>query len=269
MGRLGGPNPAVDLTYSWYLVNGVAQCDPAGVVAKILNDGNACFDGTVTTASFITAAGACDYAEMFETANGQSIDVGYFVTLNGEKIRKAHSNDDYILGITSSNPGILADTEDPACSKYLLDEWNRPIFEDITLPAVTDHEGNTIVEECTEVRKKINPDWDPEQPCNSRLERSEWVPVGLVGKLLVRDDGTAQVNGYCKPNDEGVATATENGYRVMKRTGPNQVLVMLNSISPIKEIDIVEKVEKLAKLKIQGFLTDEEFQIQKQKLLYL
>jgi len=53
------------------------------------------------------------------------------------------------------------------------------------------------------------------------------VAVGLVGKILVRDDGTCQVGGYCKPNNEGVATASENGYRVMKRTGQNQVLVLV------------------------------------------
>lgn len=51
--------------------------------------------------------------------------------------------------------------------------------------------------------------------------------VGLVGKLLVRDDGTCQVNGYCKSNDEGIATATTNGYRVMKRTGTNQIMILV------------------------------------------
>ena len=91
----------------------------------------------------------------------------------------------------------------------------------------------------------------------------------MLGKLLVRDDGTCQVNGYCKPNNEGIATAADHGYRVMKRTGPNQVLVLLNTVPSRNELDTVEKLEKLAKLKEQGFLTDEEFQIQKQKLLSL
>ncbi|MGG0288888.1 peptidase G2 autoproteolytic cleavage domain-containing protein, partial [Peribacillus butanolivorans] len=228
MGTNGGPNPAVDPPFSWYLVNGTFICDTAGVVAKILSNGNACFDGFVTTAGVITAAGACDYAEMFETSDGEPIDVGYFVTLDGEKIRKANASDDYILGITSSNPGILADTEEPACSKYLLDEWNRPIYEEVTIPALKDPEGNIMVDVRTEMRKKLNPAWDPAQPCSSRLERPEWVAVGIVGKLLVRDDGTCQVNAYCKPNDEAVATASSVGYRVMKRTGPNQILVLFN-----------------------------------------
>ncbi|MES1042625.1 hypothetical protein [Peribacillus simplex] len=60
-------------------------------------------------------------------------------------------------------------------------------------------------------------------------------------------------------------------------------MVLVNSIPQIKELDPVVKLEKLAKLKEQtithlkelaklkeqGFLTDVEFQIQKQKLLSL
>ncbi|PGD31637.1 peptidase G2 autoproteolytic cleavage domain-containing protein [Bacillus wiedmannii] len=227
MGQNGGPNPAVDLPFSWYLVNGAAQCDITGVVAKISNDGSACFDSNVTASAYITSAGACDYAEMFETIDGQPIDVGYFVTLDGEKIRKANANDDYILGVTSSRPGILADTQDPTCSKYLLDEWNREIYEEVVKEAIKDGKGNIIVPEHVETRKKVNPNWNPDIPCSSRLTRPEWVAVGLVGKLLVRDDGTCQVNDYCKSNDEGTATASNNGYRVMKRTGPNQIMILV------------------------------------------
>ncbi|MGM1033417.1 MAG: SHOCT domain-containing protein [Bacillota bacterium] len=89
----------------------------------------------------------------------------------------------------------------------------------------------------------------------------------LFGKLLVRDDGTCKAGSYCGPNEEGIATTADKGYRVMKRTGPNQVLVLLNTVPSRYELDTIEKLEKLAKLKVQGFLTDEEFQIQKQKLL--
>ncbi|MDQ0270906.1 hypothetical protein [Cytobacillus purgationiresistens] len=51
--------------------------------------------------------------------------------------------------------------------------------------------------------------------------------VGLVGKLFVSDDGTCEVDGYCMPNDEGMATKTTEGYRVMKRTASDQILVLL------------------------------------------
>ncbi|PAW29295.1 hypothetical protein BKC07_09055 [Peribacillus simplex] len=264
MGQNGGPAVG-DLPFSWYLVNGAL----GGVVAKILNDGSACFEGDVS--ANIVAPVACDFAEMFETSNGKPIDVGYFVTFDGEteKIRIANSFDDFIVGITSSNPAVLADIQDPECSKYLLDEWNRPVYEEVIIPDVTDNEGNILIEEHELSRKKLNPLWDPANQCGSRLEKPEWVAVGLVGKLLVRDDGTCKAGGYCRPFKEGIATAADQGFRVMKRTGQNQVLVLLNSIPSIKEVDIVEKLEKLAKLKEQGFLTDEEFQIQKQKLLSL
>lgn len=45
--------------------------------------------------------------------------------------------------------------------------------------------------------------------------------------MLLRDDGTCEVNGYCKPNDEGVGTNATQGYRVLERTGPNQILVIV------------------------------------------
>ncbi|MGM0879357.1 MAG: SHOCT domain-containing protein, partial [Bacillota bacterium] len=71
---------------------------------------------------------------------------------------------------------------------------------------------------------------------------------------------------YCKPNNEGIATVSDTGYRVMERTGANQVLVLLNSV-PANQSNLVKELKELAKLKEQGYLTEEEFQIGKQKLL--
>lgn len=228
MGKNGAPNPAVDLDFSWYLVNGPVSYSTAGVVAKILSNGSACFDATVTASAFNPAAGACDFAEMFESSNGEPIDVGYFVTLDGasEKIRKATASDDYILGVTSSNPGVLADTEDPACGKFLLDKWNRKQYKDVVHPAITDEKGNIILAERIERQPILNPLWEPEKPCRSRMERPEWAAVGLVGKLLVRDDGSSVAGGYCMPNDDGIATNSQAGYRVLKRTDIDQILIL-------------------------------------------
>ena len=39
--------------------------------------------------------------------------------------------------------------------------------------------------------------------------------ICMLGKLLVYDDGTCEVGGYCKPNKDGIATKSESGYRVM------------------------------------------------------
>jgi autotransporter adhesin len=224
-----GSNGIASAPNSFFVANGAVPFDPAGRVISLFNNGDGCFEGTVTAAAFVTAAVACDFAEMFESLDGQSIDVGYFVTFDndGDKIRKATSADDYILGITSSNPAVLANTEDPGCSKFVFDEWNRVQYEDVVIAAVTDPKGNVIIPERIERRPKINPYWDPNQNCKSRRERPEWVAVGLIGQLLVREDGTCKAGRYCMPNDEGIATAAVKGYRVIKRTGPNQILILV------------------------------------------
>ncbi|MFJ8070900.1 SHOCT domain-containing protein [Peribacillus sp. NPDC096447] len=68
------------------------------------------------------------------------------------------------------------------------------------------------------------------------------------------------------PNDEGIATKARQGYRVLDRTGTNQILVLFNSVL-INNSNNVEDYKKLASLKEQGYLTEEEFLIEKQKLL--
>ena len=66
--------------------------------------GNLEVDGTITV-------NGSDYAEKFETI--EDCPVGRFVTLDGEKIRLAQPGDDYILGVTSENPAIIGDKDNP------------------------------------------------------------------------------------------------------------------------------------------------------------
>ena len=47
-----------------------------------------------------------------------------------------------------------------------------------------------------------------------------------MGQIVVEDDGTCKPNKYCWSGENGVATASETGYRVMKRIDDNHVLVM-------------------------------------------
>ncbi|WP_284702842.1 peptidase G2 autoproteolytic cleavage domain-containing protein, partial [Peribacillus simplex] len=76
MGRNGAVNATDgDPTYSWNVAFGAVAYDVTGIVGKLLNNGNMFVDG-----AYLTPAG--DYAEMFETADGNSIDVGYFVTVS-------------------------------------------------------------------------------------------------------------------------------------------------------------------------------------------
>ncbi|MCM3197183.1 peptidase G2 autoproteolytic cleavage domain-containing protein, partial [Priestia megaterium] len=242
-----GQNGTTRFPFSWHLANGL-------MVGPTLNSaviegltGNLYLDGTVMSPN------AADYAEMFETFDGNSIEVGYFVTFDGasDKIRKANANDEYILGVISSTPAMIADTSDLRWHNlFVKDEWGKIQYHEVVVPEIKDNDGNVIQPSFTKTEPILNPEWDSSQEYIPRLQRDEWVPVGLVGKLLIRDDCTCQAGSYCKPNDEGIATASNTGYRVMKRTGPNQVLVMFNtSPSSQTELDPVIKLEKLAKLK--------------------
>ncbi|MCR8868166.1 peptidase G2 autoproteolytic cleavage domain-containing protein [Peribacillus frigoritolerans] len=256
MGQFGAAN---ELPYSWYLANGTNASTP-GLAAKILSNGNVKIDGTFTTP-------AADYAEMFETTDGNPIEFGYFVTLESDKVRIATGQDDYILGISSAKPAFLADSGELRWKhKYLTTEWGEILYENITLPSVLDATGNVVIPKRAELRPVINPDWDATLEYQPRSSRPEWIAIGLLGKLLVRDDGSCEVNGYCMANGEGIATKAKQGYRVLDRTGTNQILVLFNSV-PVNSSNHIEDLKKLAELKEQGYLTEEEFQIEKQKLL--
>jgi trimeric autotransporter adhesin len=258
MGRFGDAEEA----HSWFIGNGTSNA-ARGLGAKWLaSSGNMFVDG-----AFVP--GGADYAEMFETIDGNSIDVGYFVTTEGDKIRKATREDMYVLGVTSATPGIIGDSREMRWKgKFVTDEWERIQHHEVTIPAEKDKEGNVIIPERKEMQPILNPEWDPQREYIPRKKRPEWVSVGMIGKVLVRDDSTCEVDGYCMPNDEGIATKSEQGYRVMKRTGEKQVLVLFNS-TPVIKSSRIEELKELVKLKEQGYLTEEEFQIQKQKLLIL
>nr|WP_255289973.1 peptidase G2 autoproteolytic cleavage domain-containing protein [Bacillus cereus] len=217
MGRFGDATEA----NSWFIGNGTTNI-LRGLGAKWLaSDGEMYIDGTTYN------TGGADFAEMFETIDGTSIDVGYFVTLEEDKIRIATSSDDFILGISSATPSLLGNSAGLSWhGRYVLDAWGRRTYHEVTIPSKKDRKGNEFIPEHSEIQPVINPEWDPKREYIPRKKRAEWVPVGLIGKILVRDDGTCQVNGYCSPNNSGIATAADSGYRVMKRTGPNQICVL-------------------------------------------
>ncbi|WP_163192830.1 peptidase G2 autoproteolytic cleavage domain-containing protein [Clostridium thermarum] len=179
-----------------------------------------------------TTTGIGGYAEMFETLSGRTIDCGYFVTLQGRKVVVANSRDRYILGVTTATPTVLGNNGDVRWkNKYLTDEWGRMLYEEVLVPALHSEDGNVLIPEHMERKPIINPKWDKNQAYIPRQLRPEWVAVALIGQVLVRDNGTCRENGYCIPNDEGMATAAPRGYRVLERRGPDQVLILLRSVS--------------------------------------
>ena len=183
-----------------------------------------------------------DYAEFFEQKDNNKNNedrIGYFVTFDeGKKIKLASSEDNYILGIISGSPSVLGNAD---CTEWngrvVRDEFNRIQYE----PApkykineetreeepVLDEQGNQVYEGTKPV---INPDYDPSQEYISRQDRPEWSPVGMLGVLPVRDDGTCEVNGYCTVAEGGIATKATNDsvnkYRVVGRKTENVIEVV-------------------------------------------
>lgn len=179
--------------------------------------------------SSMSTSGA-DYAEFFEwlDANPNNEDRrGYFVTLDGDKIKIAEPGD-YILGIISALPAVVGNSDENWRGRYILDEFGGFITEEFEYEEkILDKdtgEIRTITK--TGTRYKENPEYNPTLSYIQREDRPEWDTVGMMGVLAVRDDGTCQVNGYCQVSEGGVATASENGYRVIKRVNENVVKVV-------------------------------------------
>lgn len=217
---------------------------------------NACritFAGAVIGKAAYQSSGA-DYAEYFEWLDG-NIDNedrrGYFVTMDGNKIKKAKEGD-YILGIVSAYPAVIGNNDMEWSGKFLLDEFGDPIKK-VQKTIIKEHELNEDVHftdeemqtlsdeerkqrEMREVEKEVeteyfvlNPDFDPDKEYIHRADRPEWDTIGMLGVLTVYDDGTCQVNGFCKCNNDGIATACERGfdtYRVIERVNDHLVKVV-------------------------------------------
>lgn len=173
-----------------------------------------------------------DYAEYFEWLDGNPDNEdrrGHFVTLEGDKIRYATANDDYILGVVSTDPSVAGDMySEDWHNRYLKDIFGSNIVDVVEVEETTNEYGE-IIPAHTERRWVLNPDYDPDLKYVSREERPEWAAIGIVGKLVVVDDGTCQVNSYCYPNTDGIATASQEktNYRVMERLDDTHIRIFI------------------------------------------
>jgi hypothetical protein len=168
----------------------------------VYGNGNVTADGTYTSPA--------DYAEMFEWEDGNpdSEDrAGYSVILSsGNKIRKSVSTDspELLIGVVSGRPAVCADTAWNRWSdKYLKDDFNRYLMEEYEVWKWTDDAGVEISYDFDKVpegvivpenktiivqeRYVLNPAYDPSVEYTPRMKRKEWSPVGMVGKLSLRN----------------------------------------------------------------------------------
>lgn len=190
------------------------------------------FDGTVKAKSTITASTVADYAEYFEWKDGnvQNEDrVGLFVTITDESISIANPEDEYILGIISGEPFVLGNGDCDAWNgMFLRDEFGRTMYERAPYSKLNEETGEEELQYSENgellyygTRPILNPNYNPDEPYVSRQDRPEWAPVGMLGVLSVRQDGSIkEPNTYATVGQNGFATLgsrrDENRYRVVK-----------------------------------------------------
>lgn len=201
--------------------------------------------GDVYGNSAFNSTGA-DAAEWFEWKDGnvnKEDRRGLFVTLEGDKIVLADENTTYIHGIISACPSFVGNTsEDYWNNKFMKDVFGEVLYEEVTVPEETitrfsdkgAEETVVIRESHIEKRPILNPDFDPTKEYVPRSKRPEWSYVSCWGRLVVVDDGTCVPNGYCRPKKGGIATASETGFRVMKRVDDTHILVWTDGAVTIK-----------------------------------
>lgn len=171
--------------------------------ARLLN----AFSGLMSISSNKFNSSGADYAEYFEWVDSNSNDEdrrGLFVTCIEDKIQLANPGDD-IIGAISANPSVIGNTQE---DMYEKDIFGAPI---------KDENGNY----------KLNPNYDPSKEYIPYSERPEFGIVGLLGQLIVVDDGTCTVGGYCTSSNNGIGTKSDKGYKVLKRIDSNHIKILI------------------------------------------
>lgn len=212
-----------DANGSLALANGTSL-KAQGLAFKALSDGSVHADGEYTTP-------CADYAEFFEWADGNPNGedrAGYFVKLENDKIVKCGAFDTP-LGIVSAKPAIIGDSGEMHWkNKFVTDDFGRIQYHDVLVPAELNEDGTIISEEHTERQPILNPEWNNTAEYIPRRDRKEWAAVGVLGKLVVYDDGTLQSGELCRCGNGGIAVKSlKNGYPVLKRVADDKVLIWL------------------------------------------
>ena len=224
-----------------------------GTSASRSNAFRVAYNGSVYGLSAFNSTGA-DYAEMFEWADGNSNSEdrrGLFVTFDEtdfSKIRLANAGDE-VIGVISATPSVIGNSYDDTWQgMYKTDIFGQPISHTVHYDAVykerevpdVDEEGNeletthteqVLVHEAYDAEEYIlNPDFDPEQEYVPRSQRKEWAVVGIVGQIVVVDDGTCVAGGRCTVGSNGKATVAESGIRVLERLDDTHIRVYSNGV---------------------------------------
>ena len=178
----------------------------ANTKIKFTAAGNGYWDG-------VGDAGAADYAEYFEWADGNPSNedrVGMSVSMVGNKIKIAEDGD-VVMGIVSARPAFVGDSASLGWQgKWETDVYGRRVQQDITVYSweeVVENEdgklvtkkqeyrhdkipeGVTVPDDATSVVRqedKLSAEYDADADYVPRSNRKEWSAIGLMGKLKLR-----------------------------------------------------------------------------------
>lgn len=170
------------------------------------------FSGDISVAgSLKSAQDIGDIGEYFEIEDGNEIENGFIVSMNGRYIRKAQRGDKPI-GVVSGTAGlVMGDQLFHHKSKFKKDKFGVTLTKLVESKFV-DEDGVEHVEFMD--KPIINDDYDDseEESYQSRSERPEWSVVGLTGQVYTRIDNTVEVNDTISAIN-GIGTKdNENGY---------------------------------------------------------
>jgi hypothetical protein len=173
-----------------------------------------------------------DNAKYFEWADGNPEGeerVGLFVTLEGDKIKVASEESDYILGAVSGMASFVGNAYESWWSgRYVKDVYGRRTIVEEQIPPV--YEDGVMISPAAVSRRFLeNPDYREEEVYIPRSQRPEWDVVGISGIMVLRDDGSCEANGYCMPSEGGIAARAEGKteFRVLKRLDETHIQIFM------------------------------------------
>lgn len=152
-----------------------------------------------------------DIAEYFEWTDGNPNNedrCGMLVSLQGDKIKLANTND--IFGAISAKASVIGNDDNGVWrGKYKTDIYGR---------RVKDEAGNDV----------LSDEYDPKQKYIPRSQRQEWAVVGVLGRVIIRDNGKCVPDGYVTGrNGIGYPTLAETKALCLKRLDDNHILVWI------------------------------------------
>ena len=175
-------------------------------------------------------SGGADYAEYFESKDGNAMTVGVTVKLDGDKV-VACEDGDIPIGVVRprSNTAVIGNSAPfKWTGKYLKDDYGAYIEEEYTVTEWVDGKNEdgsnndiqyhtdkipsdvTVPSDATVIstekngtkliRRKINPDYDESKSYKPREERDEWCLIGLLGQIPITK-GQPMASSWIKMKD--------------------------------------------------------------------